>query len=375
MKISGFGPRRGRSAARTAAGLVVVSALAITLGEVVVAASGTRPVTWVAVVITLALLALGAALWFGYERLPGWSWFVLAIIALCFGLSLSLVTQDAGGGSQVGLLLPVVYAGAFLQPGAAWTVAAVAVLSDAVLVFTLLPVDRAITDHAFVLVAIIAVTGVLVKAGQRQDALVAQLERVASIDELTGLATRRTLEEAVYEAFEARRRDGPDRDLGVLAGQPVPRATADRGDLGSALMLIDLDNFKEINDALGHPVGDQVLVHVAALLRKAVRRGDTVARFGGDEIAVLVPDVTREEATRLAETLRDVVQRHPARGPRGPIELTVSVGVAHSRACDAGMEELYRTSDIALYRAKRDGRDRVIVLDTAQRARDDEPVS
>ncbi len=352
-----------------------MSAVAVALGEIAVVASSARPVAWTALAITLALVALGALLWVHYSRLPQRSWFFLAFGAVAVVLSLNLITEDAGGGAQVGFLLPVVYAGTFLRAGAAWTVAVAAVVADAVVVFTLLPPEQAISDHAFVLVAIVALTWVLVKMGRHQDALVEQLRRVAALDGLTGLATRRALEEKAELVLAARPSDVTARvgaarvdDLAVLAAR-------DPGRLGTALLLIDLDNFKEINDAHGHPVGDEVLVHVGRLLRNAVRRGDTVARFGGDELAVLVPDVAREEGRRLAENLREIVQRDPMRTDVGPIHLTVSIGVAHAGAGDGGIEELYRAADDALYRAKRDGRDRVVVLDPGQVTVDDEAVS
>lgn len=376
-----LGPRDARSAARTAAGLVVASAVSVLVAEIAVTVGGSRVPSPAAAMISLGLIGLGLLLWFRRGRLPVLVWFGMAQVSVGVILVMDLITNDAGGGAQVAFLLPVVYAGAFLRAWAAWTVAGSAVVASGVLVYILLPIDQALTDHVFILVAIVALTMVLVSSGRQQDRLVAQLHRVASIDLLTGLATRRKLEEVTRRVLSdpgghtapggrgglRGRDDLPGRDH--LRGHDDVDFTGDPDEPspGTALLLIDVDRFKEVNDAHGHPVGDQVLVHIAALLRKAVRRGDTVARFGGDELAVLLCDVDRTTAARLAESLRRIIDETPLRIATGRIPLTVSIGVAHASPGVTDLDELYREADAALYQAKREGRDRVVEGGTARR--------
>jgi diguanylate cyclase (GGDEF)-like protein/PAS domain S-box-containing protein len=153
-------------------------------------------------------------------------------------------------------------------------------------------------------------------------------------DELTGLANRALLIDHLESALHRARR----------SGRP------------GAVMFIDIDHFKGVNDSFGHAVGDQVLVGVAGRLRAAVRNEDTVARIGGDEFVVLAENAGSElEATDLAERIRSLVAgRIPAGGEVVPV--AVSIGVALDAT--GPPDSLLRMSDIALYRAKDRGRDR-----------------
>jgi diguanylate cyclase (GGDEF)-like protein len=162
----------------------------------------------------------------------------------------------------------------------------------------------------------------------------AQVTALALLDELTGLANRR--------AFRER-----------LAG--LGRGSA-RGK-GFALTLVDIDHFKRINDVHGHDVGDQVLVAAARTLRAHVRRGDLVARIGGEEFCVLQADIT-EDAIALAEDLRIAIA-----SIREPVAITASFGVCHTGI--APPEGLLKGADQALYRAKRAGRDRVVLAEAS----------
>lgn len=129
-----------------------------------------------------------------------------------------------------------------------------------------------------------------------------------------------------------------------------------------ALLLIDIDHFKMVNDQFGHPVGDLCLQHVAALIQQLARRpADLAARFGGEEFALLLPQMTGPEAAIIAEAIRDRISETPFDPlSSSPIRLTVSIGIASiapgSDADDA--ETLVREADVALYRAKRNGRNR-----------------
>lgn len=133
----------------------------------------------------------------------------------------------------------------------------------------------------------------------------------------------------------------------------------------AALLTLDLDRFKQVNDTLGHEAGDRVLVEVARRLRDAVRSDDVVARIGGDEFAVLPSSGDRTEVVNLAERLRAVVAR-PLWLSQGTITLSTSVGIAFDT--DGEPTTLLRDADTALHKAKEQGRDRVEVFDDSLRA-------
>jgi len=158
-----------------------------------------------------------------------------------------------------------------------------------------------------------------------------QLVHEAYHDALTGLASRALFRERVLESLER----GP-------AGA------------GPAVLLLDLDGFKEINDSLGHAAGDALLVQVAARLRAAVREGDTVARFGGDEFAVLVESGTaRADAEAVAARIAAALEE-PVRLGERELRVAVSIGLACG-ADAADTDQLLRNADLAMYRAKSAG--------------------
>jgi diguanylate cyclase (GGDEF)-like protein len=162
--------------------------------------------------------------------------------------------------------------------------------------------------------------------------LVEQLEREASTDPLTGLANKRAFELAYgAELSRAARQDNP-----------------------VALVMIDIDHFKEINDTHGHPFGDRVLVAVAKALRSAVRAHDTVARLGGEEFAMLVPDANLEDAREIAERARALIADVEIPGAT----LSSSAGAAATGTGPDRSGGLFDAADRALYEAKRLGRGR-----------------
>ena len=162
---------------------------------------------------------------------------------------------------------------------------------------------------------------------------VEQLERQALLDELTGLPNRRFLEQEIQLRFEEQRRY--DWPFGVL--------------------FVDVDHFKRVNDTWGHDVGDRVLTVVARSLRAAIRAPDVVGRWGGEEFLVLVANVDEEGLRRVAERARSMVASSDA----GGVRVTVSVGAAACRSGDEA-ESLLKRADDHLYRAKHQGRDRVV---------------
>jgi diguanylate cyclase (GGDEF)-like protein len=132
-----------------------------------------------------------------------------------------------------------------------------------------------------------------------------------------------------------------------------------RGESGLALLLVDVDEFKRINDEGGHVFGDYVLREVAALIARHTRRTDCLARYGGDEFAVVLTDTTRDGAEIFAERLRGQVElaRFELDDQTRPI--TLSIGVAHWASEIGSPAALLRAADVALYAAKAAGRNRV----------------
>ncbi|MCO6010258.1 GGDEF domain-containing protein [Actinoallomurus purpureus] len=136
-------------------------------------------------------------------------------------------------------------------------------------------------------------------------------------------------------------------------------ARAVRTDESLALLLIDIDHFKRVNDAHGHLTGDQVLAGVAGTLVQQLREYDVVGRFGGEEFAVLLPNADMLEACRVAERLRSRVGRMCVPADDATITVTISIGVALFRTHGHDLIELLASADLALYRAKESGRDRI----------------
>lgn len=133
-----------------------------------------------------------------------------------------------------------------------------------------------------------------------------------------------------------------------------------RNRLPLSVLMIDLDFFKEVNDRYGHPVGDIVLRTVAQLLLLSLRKTDLLARYGGEEFAVLLPETPLAGAMVIAERIRQTIDQKPILAEGFPLQVSISVGVAtHSEESDASPELLLKRADLALYRAKALGRNRV----------------
>lgn len=183
--------------------------------------------------------------------------------------------------------------------------------------------------------------GAMVLRGILRDITEAYEENLANAhkathDELTGLPNRVLFEDRLAQA----------------------KARADRKQNGLAVLFIDLDHFKQVNDRMGHHVGDEVLQSVAVALRDGVRPGDTVSRWGGDEFVALIPDLADADGARIvAEGLLDAA-RHKLTGEAAKI-VTFSIGVAFYPAHAADINELLVKADQALYQAKAAGRDTV----------------
>lgn len=171
-----------------------------------------------------------------------------------------------------------------------------------------------------------------------REQLLAMLRFMAEHDDLTGLPNR--------SAFLRHARDRL-REL-VRTGRPV------------AVLMIDIDRFKTINDRFGHAGGDQVLVKFSSLLRESLRSHDYPARFGGEEFAVILPACSAQQAAQIAERLRQRVSDTPITLDDGRrVATTVSIGMAHCFRASGNIDDLLAAADQALYGAKEAGRDRV----------------
>jgi len=126
------------------------------------------------------------------------------------------------------------------------------------------------------------------------------------------------------------------------------------------VMMVDLDKFKRINDEFGHDAGDAVLKEFSRRLQENIRGVDLVARFGGEEFFVAMPDVDRRAAAHAAERIRRAIEDAPVPLPDGnEVKVTVSIGVAIATAADADAEAIIKRADTALYNSKESGRNRV----------------
>ena len=166
------------------------------------------------------------------------------------------------------------------------------------------------------------------------------LAELATIDPLTQVANRRVVEQRLAHEFQRERR----------YKHPL------------ACILIDIDHFKAVNDNYGHPVGDKVLVEVAAAIRESIRTTDLVARFGGEEFIVIAPETTTTAAEMVAERIRRAItEKTTAKMDQGLPAVTASLGVACTEVSVLNETELVAKADAALYRAKHEGRNRVVV--------------
>ena len=163
----------------------------------------------------------------------------------------------------------------------------------------------------------------------------------AATDGLTGLPNQRAVTDALKRMFA--------------------QAAATQAPL--ALLMLDLDHFKQVNDQHGHPVGDQVLAGVGAALRAALRNQDFAGRKGGEEFAILLPDTEVAVALEIAERIRAAIAEISLPGTDAPV--TVSIGVAGYPGHASTLDRLERLADAALYVAKRQGRNRVELAEPA----------
>lgn len=178
----------------------------------------------------------------------------------------------------------------------------------------------------------------------------AELQELATRDSLTGLWNRRMIFEILNKELDRARKEGH----------------------AVSVVMADLDGFKKINDQHGHAVGDMVLKHAASLFQAAVRSTDSVGRYGGEELLIVLTDCSGAAAAARAEELRRALASHPLEVPNGTLTVTSSFGVNWTNGVDFDGPALVKDADEALYRAKKGGRNRV---ETAESQYSSEPAA
>lgn len=214
----------------------------------------------------------------------------------------------------------------------AWGMLLIGVLAYMLKVFGLLP-HNMLTQNGFQVGSLMEMVLLsLALASRLRD-----LRRQSRTDTLTKVPNRRFFDEQVANEFERAR----------------------RSQNALALLVVDIDHFKQFNDRYGHARGDEVLKAVADRLCEGVRRGDSVCRYGGEEFALILPGVKGDEAVNIAESLRTTLESNPM--PEETVTISIGVASTQDRAFDSAYE-LFQAADRALYRAKDLGRNRVVHL-------------
>jgi diguanylate cyclase (GGDEF)-like protein len=286
----------------------------------------------------------GAVLLLARRELPEWA---LGLVLIGATALIAVATREGGAvgtGTADNEMLFVwvcLYSFYFFAlPHALLQLAAVGAVYAWLLGAQTVPLDEA-TTRWLVTLATLLVAGLLV-AGLRTSlhGLLAELADRARLDSLTGLLNRRALDERAAVELARSRREGTT----------------------IAMLAADIDGFKALNDRLGHPAGDRVLLHVARALDQETREVDAVARLGGDEFAVLLPGTTATGAMLIAERLRSAVERSAS---DARLRITLSVGVAVGRGATHDLERLWDAADRVMYEAKRSGGNRVASAEEA----------
>lgn len=294
------------------------------------------PVVRTAVLMTCAFQVLmGWVCWRYPYVLPEVFWLIAPVACAVLITEVNVVTTDASTGAQLFFLWPVLYAANFLGRRAIYVSLLTVYGGGAITVF-IVGGPHAASDFAALVLAMTMITVVVYALRNRADKLRRVLEEQARADPLTGLANRRHFDDELARAgVRARRKATP-----------------------LALLTIDLDHFKTINDTWGHTIGDRALQSVAAAMTAVAGPEDVAARLGGDEFALLL-HTDREGALRTADALRTAVRGDDAL-PGGPPGLSIGLAVLPEDATTG--EDLVKASDQALYAAKANGRGRTASL-------------
>ena len=335
------------------AGALAVVAFPIWIGfDYLVAPDLAGGLVWLRLAVGAAILVMWLALVFTRFGERNSELLLLGgMLTINLGIVIMLGRVDSHYAAYVLGMSLTFYAGAFLLPWSLrWTAALIGLTFAAVAVMLVLTgsISRpALATITFYLgtAALLSLIGqayrraeawsefrgkvALEQEQRRSSELVAELDRISRQDPLTGLANRRAWDEALEREFA----------LAARRGEPF------------AVLLLDLDQLKEINDRLGHPVGDSVLRSVGRLLVENSREGDVIARIGGDEFALLAPDCELIAATELAEKMRRLIEEATS-AAAGIGGVTISVGVAEWEGGDDTVEAIMLRGDRRLYTAK-----------------------
>jgi diguanylate cyclase (GGDEF)-like protein len=280
------------------------------------------------------LIAGGSALWLSRASTPDWLFGAQTLVAIPLVANAVAMTGGADSPARFWILQTVVFTACFLRGAPrllGWCVAIMALP----LTYDPRAVPEGYLGEFLVLAPMSLAIGACVVIGKRQLLeLRARAEEQADTDPLTGIGNRRRFE----------------RDVAAALASPVDPGTP------GALLMIDIDHFKRVNDSFGHAAGDGTLRLVGQVLLASVRAGDRVYRLGGEEFAVLTDTVGEIGTQILAERVRGEIE---AATDATPVPVTVSVGVAAAGGCD-DVADWIAQADAALYAAKAQGRNRVI---------------
>lgn len=316
-------------AARAGAMLYAFGAVLITLETWIIPAPPfPQHLGWIppGVVITVSLAAL--VMWRRPHWVPALCWPVVAAVPVGVILLLALVSRDPSASSQLAFCWPVLFATYYLKRLVAQGITVLVIGAEVTLCVLIDPSQVVVEDAIGVSVILAALMVTLMRARDRVDASLNVLRHDVEHDPITGLLSRRVF----------------DADIESLTDDTV------------ALVVVDIDDFKSVNDSWGHETGDDVLRSVAKCLTANRRQGDGAYRLGGDEFAVLLRGCESRAATTRAEEIRRAVEVAP--GLSGVV--TVSLGVACLPDHANRATNLLAIADVAMYTAKRAGRNRVV---------------
>jgi diguanylate cyclase (GGDEF)-like protein len=302
-----------------------------------------RPAPWLLLLAAPVMVAVFVSMFM--DNFPARAGFVGLVIGLqaIWALAATLERRHATVGRGQWLLVAGLALEALVLGGRSVLTVALPDSATSILQGSVL---QTVTFMATFSVVLVSSVGFVFMSRDRSD----ESNRImAALDPLTGVANRRSLISAL------------DRDVSraIRTHQPI------------ALMMVDIDHFKHVNDRYGHPAGDEVLCSVVSVLRQRVRAQDLVGRYGGEEFMVLLPDTDLVGAEQLARELCKAVEESrclaQGAGPEG-VEVTVSIGVfgGHLESGDS-WDMLIAAADRALYEAKNNGRNRVEVATSLRR--------